>query len=182
MKLINTDANGRITSTVNPQPGTEDLYIGYVEAEPPMDATHYRNGEFLTQPASPSSAHDWDDAAFVWVLNLAAAKAQARDVITTARNNEERNGFFAYGKLFDSDSLAIQRISVAAQAAQVVGETFSIEWTCADNSGITLDYAQMLSLPLLMAQAANVLHVKARDLKAQIDVAITLEEIEAITW
>lgn len=182
MTLINVDLSGRIVSIVNPQVGTEELYVGYIATEPPYGATHYRDGEFLTQPVAPSSTHEWDDALFTWVLSLDGAKEQAKATITTARNTEEGNGFMAYGKLFDSDPLAIQRISVAVQAAQVVGEAFTIEWTCADNSVITLDYGQMVSLPFLMAQAANTLHIKARDLKAQITLAATLEEIAAVIW
>lgn len=115
-------------------------------------------------------------------VDLTVEKTKAKDRITLARNAEEFAGFMAYGKEFDSDSDSQRRILIAANTAQVVGEAFSIEWTCADNSVLTLDYAQMLGLPAIMAQYGDTLHQKARTLKAQIDAATTLEEINAVVW
>ena len=153
-----------------------------IEGVVPDGATHYINGQFLTQPPRPSPAHDWSDATFSWILNLDAAKRQARNRINSARDTEELAGFTAYGKTFDSDKTSQQRILIAASTAQVVGSSFTIDWTTADNSVITLDYAQMLGLPVIMAQVGNALHQKARTLKSQIDAATTLEEINAVVW
>lgn len=177
-----TDAYGRITELISPAPETAGLYDGYIDGDPPFGATHYIGGEFLAQPMQVSPAHVWDNASFAWVLNLDIAKQHARSKINTARDAEEVAGFTAYGKTFDSDKTSQQRILIAANTAQVVGSSFTIDWTCADNSVITLDYAQMLGLPVIMAQAGNALHQKARDLKAQIDAATTLEEINAVVW
>ena len=182
IELIKTDSNGLITFRVSPAPGTEHLYEGLTERDVPPGATHYKNGQFMTKPAQPSIDYVWSDASFAWELNLAAAKINAQSRITAARNASERNGFEAYGKMFDSDSVAIQRISVAVQAAQVVGESFVVDWTCADNSVIPLNYQQVLGLPVFMAQSANNMHIKSRTLKAQIDAATTLEEINAVVW
>lgn len=137
------------------------------------------------KPEQPSVNHTWDSATETWSVTparFAEIKAEARERITTARNTEESAGFTAYGKVFDSDSAALQRISVVALAAKMADETFSIDWTCADNSVITLSKAQFSMLPAIMAQAANALHIKARALKAQIDAASSLEEIEAVQW
>lgn len=71
---------------------------------------------------------------------------------------------------------------MAAQAAQLAPADFSIEWTCRDNSIITLSRDQLIQMPLIMAQASNTLHEKARTLKAQIDAATSIEEIEAVAW
>lgn len=140
------------------------------------------DGEIQHAPPQPSPFHVLDQATFTWVLDLPRARETARQRITAARNAEEGQGFLAYGKLFDSDAAAVQRILGAAQAAQIVGESFEIEWTCADNSTITLDYAQMIALPAVMADAANAMHVKSRSLKAAIDAAQTIEEINSIQW
>lgn len=145
-------------------------------------ATHYIDGSFLTQPAQPSSSHEWSDDLFSWVLNMDMAKSSAKRMITEARNAEEKAGFMAYGKLIDSDSLSVARITTSVQAAQAIGSTFSINWTCADNSVITLDHDQMIAMPALMSDVANAIHEKARSLKAQIDAATTPEEINAIQW
>lgn len=119
---------------------------------------------------------------YVHGVDLAALKEEAKTRITIARDMDENNGFEAYGKTIDSDARSIARINTAVQSAQAIGESFVIEWTCADNSTITLDYAQMVCMPVLMAQAGSLLHEKARALKAQIDAATTPEEINAVQW
>lgn len=181
--FIETDQFGRVLCRIDCFNPPEDAYQNLVRVNGiDQSATHYINGQFLTQPLQPSPAHYWDEASFSWVLNLDLAKQQARAKINTARDAEEVAGFTAYGKTFDSDKTSQQRILVAANTAQVIGSSFTIDWTCADNSVITLDYAQMLGLPVIMAQAGNALHQKARTLKAQIDAATTLEEINAVVW
>ena len=142
---------------------------------------YVQNGEVI-KIVAPSESHQFDYVIKTWVLNLSEAKTQAKDRITKARDTEESNGFVAYGKVFDSDLAAIQRISVAVQAANAVGESFTVVWTCKDNTTITLDHAQTLALPAFMADVANTLHIKARSLKDQIEAATTLEEINAIVW
>lgn len=159
-------------------------YPDFYDADPlSPDAIAGFSNPTEPRPAQPSILHVWDGSS--WMLPDSAvvgAKQLAKERITAARNIEEKDGFMAYGKVFDSDATSLQRISIAVQAAQVIGEQFTIEWTCKDNSTITLDYAQTIALPLIMAQAANALHVKARALKAQIDAATTLEEINAVVW
>ena len=178
---INPDT-GQIVSTLTVFDVPTSLYPNHVEGEVPNGATHYRNGTFLTKPDAPSPDYDWNDLQFVWRPNLVTARVNAKVRINAARNLSELNGFAAYGKTFDSDPVSVQRISIGVQSANAVGESFSINWTCADNSVITLDYSQMIALPVFMANAANQLHIKARDLKDQIDAAQSLEEINNISW
>ena len=139
-------------------------------------------GEIQHGPTRPSPFHVFNQESFDWIPDLSGAREAARQRITAARNTAEGQGFLAFGKVFDSDAAAIQRILGAAQAAQIVGNSFSIEWTCADNSTILLDQSQMLALPAVMADAANAMHIKARSLKAEIDAAQTIEEITSIQW
>ena len=145
-------------------------------------SSYVKDGVIHAKPDQPSPSHEWDWPTFSWVLNLSDAKTKAKDRITEARNVEEASGFIAFGKVLDSDSNAVQRISVAVQAANAVGESYIVDWACKDNTTITLDYWMMLALPAVMANAANTLHIKARTLKEQIDAAVSLEEINAIVW
>lgn len=183
------DADGFVTSVIRCQ---DDFDIaahvlsvsgaGYISGSASPDGDRVVDGELVRAPQQPSPFHVFDKQSFSWVLNIDLAKQQARAKINAARDAEELAGFTAYGKTFDSDKTSQQRIMIAANTAQVVGSSFTIDWTCADNSVITLDYAQMLGLPVIMAQAGNALHQKARTLKAQIDAATTLEEINAVVW
>lgn len=117
--------------------------------------------------------------------DLHTEKLIAKERITNARNWAERSGFAAYGVLFDSDDKAVQRISLAAQAALIAkaqGVPFSIEWTLQDNSTLLLDADQMIQLPIIMSGAANTLHIKARELKQQIDLAKDVAHLDKIQW
>lgn len=151
----------------------------------PAKTTFYKQGGVFEVPDAPSEFHEWETTTFTWVLTqegINQSKQLARIRINELRDAAEANGFEAFGKILDSDEKAIRRISLAVQAAQAVGEAFSIEWTCKDNSSLSLDYQQMMMLPVIMAQAGNAIHQHARQLKANVNSASTLEEIEAITW
>lgn len=140
------------------------------------------------KPDQPSKWHTWDAQAWVWIIpdgTLDKAKAEAKTRINLSRDEAERGGFEAYGKVFDSDDKSINRILSAAQAASAAKAAslpMSVEWTCADNSTITLDADMLLALPLHMAMAGNAIHAKAKALKASIDAASSISEIEAIVW
>lgn len=140
------------------------------------------------KPQQPTPWHSWDKTKWLWVTTpeaLAQAKEFAKARITLSRDAAERSGFVAYGKVFDSEDKAIQRLQGAAQAAVIakqLGKPLSIEWTCADNTTLTMDADMLIEIPVVMAQAADALHKKARLLKERIDAATTLEEITAIAW
>lgn len=116
---------------------------------------------------------------------LAEAKADKRIEINFRRNMDEMGGFPFMGKDFDSDQLAVSRITVAVQAAQAAvaaGAPFTIDWTAKDNSQISLTAAQLIGMPVALATHANALHMKAHGLKAQIDAATTVAKVEAVKW
>lgn len=180
-QIIRVNEHGAITAQLLVEDAS--LYPDCLEvSDVPFGATHYLDGEFHTKPAQPSPAHQWDDASFTWIPNLEWAKTLAKARINADRNAAELAGFEAYGVMFDSDQDSQRRILVAASTAQTVGATFSIDWTTADNSTILLNQEQMVNLPVIMAQAGNLLHQKARLLKSQIDNAVTIEEINSIQW
>jgi len=106
--------------------------------------------------------------------------AKIRD-INHRRDQQELSGFDYLGKRFDSDVNAMRRISIAVQAAQSYPD-FIVEWTCQDNSTITLNAEQIIAMPLTMAVYGNELHQKARTLKAQIEAATTIDEVNLIDW
>lgn len=148
----------------------------------------YHNGILTKRPTRPSDLYDFNEESFSWVLRetaLEEAKESSKALINAARNAAERKPFIAFGKPFDADDKAIQRLLGAAQAALFAkqsGSELSIEWTCADNSTIVLTADELTQVPVIMAQQADAIHQKARALKAAVDSATTLEEINAIHW
>uniref|UniRef100_UPI000A946295 DUF4376 domain-containing protein n=1 Tax=Gulbenkiania mobilis TaxID=397457 RepID=UPI000A946295 len=57
---------------------------------------------------------------------------------------------------------------------------FSLEWTCADNSTLTLDAAGVIGMPVALAQHAAALHAHARTLKAAAEAAVDQADLAAV--
>ena len=119
---------------------------------------------------------------------LSKAKLAKRKQINAARDAEEAAGFDYLGKRFDSDAQAIKRLYGAAMAAQAaiaagaVGTDQFVDWTCADGTVLTMTYAQAAGVIEAMAVVGNALHMKARELKAQVEAATTVDAVNAIQW
>ena len=125
----------------------------------------------------------WDASRIELVVDLAAAKAAKLAAINAERDRREREGFPYLGKVLDSNPRSVQRITaaaLAAQAALAAGQPFSLDWTCADNSTLTLDAAGMIGMPVALARHAAVLHDHARALKMTTEAAIDQVEMSAI--
>lgn len=118
-------------------------------------------------------------------LVLQQAKTARKAAINDARDAAELEPFTYLGKQFDADALAVKRITLAVQAAQsavLAKQTYNLTWTCADNTTLDLTETQIVTMPIAMAIKGNEIHTKARTLKAAIDAATTVEEIDSITW
>lgn len=105
--------------------------------------------------------------------------------IKIARDAAEHAGFTWDGSVFDSDQISQSRIQGAAQLAsiaQMAGQPFTIDWTLADNTVRTLSAADMISVGQALALHINATHERGRQLRAQIEVAQTGPELDAIQW
>lgn len=122
---------------------------------------------------------------YVCEVPIDELKQDKRAEINKARDEAEQGGFEYLGKMFDSDPVSCQRIALASQTALIskqASQEFSVEWTCQDNSKITLSADETIGLSVALTKWSNTCHVKASELKALIDQATTQEEVEAINW
>lgn len=122
---------------------------------------------------------------YVCEVPLDELKQAKCEEINEARDNAEQGGFEYLGKVFDSDPVSCQRIALASQTALIskqASQEFSVEWTCQDNSKITLSADETIGLSVALTQWSNECHVKASELKALVDQATTQEEVDAINW
>lgn len=103
---------------------------------------------------------------------LAEAKTEAWARIKTARDAAEQGGFAYLGKTIDSDARASLRITAAVNAAQAAGEGFAVDWTCADNTVLSLTASEMVGMGVALAAWGNACHAKARGYRAQIEAVV----------
>lgn len=143
-------------------------------------------GATAIERADPTTA--WDGTG--WVVDPALVADSLRDLcdsrlgdINVERDRREEAGFPYRGTVLDSTPRSVQRITaaaLAAQAALAAGQPFQLDWTCADNSTLTLDAAGVIGMPVALAQHAAALHAHARMLKTAVDAASSEAELAAI--
>lgn len=120
-----------------------------------------------------------------YVPSLDELKAAKWTEIKEKRDQLEQSGVPYLGKIIDSDPVSVQRIAIAVQAAQAAisaGVEFSLDWTCADNTVLTMTAEQVVGMSVALAQHSDSLHQTARGLRAKIEAATTKEELDAIVW
>lgn len=100
--------------------------------------------------------------------------------LKSIRDEKEVEDILVSGHLFDYDDKARERINAAIIALDVTQGT--IMWTLADNTDTEVSANDLRFVIAMVAQRSNVLHVKYRMLKEQVNEAQTREEVEAIVW
>lgn len=120
-----------------------------------------------------------------YVPTLEEIKAAKWIEIKTKRDQLEQAGVPYLGKILDSDTVSVQRIAIAVQAAQAAiaaNVPFTLAWTMQDNTAVEMDAAQDVGMAVALAQYSDNLHQTARMLREKIEAAETAEELEAIAW
>lgn len=117
--------------------------------------------------------------------DLEDAKQQRWARIIAIRDGLEGEGFTYLDKPFDSDVRSILRLfgmTQAAMVAKMAGKDFSVNWTTADNTIVTMTCDEILGLPAAMAASVNAIHMQARSLKERLDAAGSIAEVQEILW
>lgn len=84
------------------------------------------------------------------------------------------------GHLYDYDSKARDRIAAAIIALDVQGEGASISWTTADNDDAVVTAQDLRMIIASVAARSNKLHTAYRAAKAQVEAAVTADEVRAV--
>lgn len=85
------------------------------------------------------------------------------------------------GNSYDYDDKARERINAAIIALDVQGADASIDWTTATNADVKVTATDLRAIVAAVAVRSNALHIAYRKAKAQVEQAITIDEVEAIT-
>lgn len=121
------------------------------------------------------------DRTEIEILN--AKRAQIIEQINAERDRREQLTFPYLGKLIDSDPVSVQRITVASSTAQmalVANVPFELDWSCADNSFLTLDAMGVLGMMQALGLHGVHLHYYARGLKATVEASEDPESIDIL--
>lgn len=146
-----------------------------------------------TAPAQPAEI-DWQTEAdspplSTWISQtrygqlIETARANKHQARNTARLRAETGGFTYADKPIDSDEQSILRITSAAAVAanaQANSLPYSVTWTCADDTELTLDADGMLALQAAFVAHGQACHTASQAIKAQINAAETLAELSVI--
>lgn len=84
------------------------------------------------------------------------------------------------GHLYDYDSKARDRIAAAIIALDVQGEGAKISWTTADNEDAEVTAQDLRMIIASVAARSNKLHTAYRAAKAQVEAAVTADEVRAV--
>lgn len=183
-------------------PSLEDTYVdgdsygGLVCREIPFESDDQevlrswfwrRSGGWGVRPERPSVHHRWNPEVGAWQdsRSMDELRAARWEEIKAQRDAAEWGGFDTPFGRFDSDPNSQTKIIGAAQLASIAlaqGTPFSIEWTLQDNTSVSLDAAQMIAVGAALSNHANAVHQRGRQLRAQIEAAVTLADLESITW
>lgn len=101
-------------------------------------------------------------------------------VLKAERDAAEVEPITYNGNLYDYDEKARDRINAAIIALEPQGEGASIDWTTADNQDVKVTVYDLRAIVAAVAVRSNALHVKYRKAKAQVEVASTAEEVNAV--
>lgn len=84
------------------------------------------------------------------------------------------------GNLYDYDDKARDRIAAAIIALDVQGEGAKISWTTADNEDAEVTAQDLRMIIAAVAVRSNALHTAYRVAKAQVEAAVTADEVRAV--
>lgn len=144
--------------------------------------THYvLDGVIKAYPAKPNEGVAWDLSTESWIIQLDEVKALKWEEMKTRRNDDEFGLMTYLSGVYEVDALSQRRIQGAVQLA-ALDPTMTMDWTLADNSAVTLTAAEIIGLGVALGQHVNAQHVKSRLVRASIDSATTLSELDAISW
>ena len=133
-----------------------------------------------TQQATIEDKGEYYECVAIPAPSLDELKQAKINEFKNIRDNEEVKPIEYNGHSFDYDDKARDRINAAITALSITGQ--SIEWTTADTSNVTVTADDLRGVIANVAVRSNELHVKYRQLKEQVEVCTTEEEVENISW
>ena len=125
---------------------------------------------------------DYYEVVAIPAPTLEEAKETKINELKSVRDTKEVEPVQTSKGVFDYDDKSRDRLAIARQSLEDNPSVESIVWTTADNQRVAMTIADFAEINSMAAYRSNRLHVKYNDLKAEVNAAQTVEEVEAITW
>lgn len=118
-----------------------------------------------------------------WELRetLAGARARCWAVLRDERDRREVAPVEVDGMRFQVDERSLSRISRSLQTA-ALSPRWSSDWTLADNRVESVSVLVLTRVLAAVAERGDTLHEQSRAVRARVNAAATIAEVEAITW
>lgn len=140
-----------------------------------------KDGIFIPLSISEDSLKDLSVTVTTEEESLESVKEHKILTLKIQRDNLEVEPITYNGHLYDYDSKARDRISAAIIALELQGEGATIEWTTADNEDAEVTAQDLRMIIASVAARSNKLHTAYRAAKAQVEAAVTADEVKAVT-
>jgi|SRR6478735_8318327 len=157
---------------------------------PPIPITRVTAPLSLLAPDLDTSVWDWlisEDGpytgGFLVPNDQVPFRSKQIDMLQAVKNtrNRLRNGVAPTPSgPVDIDVDGRLNISGAVQMAGLLGADFDVDWTMADNTEVTLNATEMITMGVAVGQYINFLQAHKRTLSASVNAATTTEELDAI--
>lgn len=137
----------------------------------------------LPQRGNENETFDWSTKTWQDMRDLEQHKAAKWIEIKQARDAAEYGGFDVPGVgRFDSDAVSVGKITGAVTLAQLAPEAYTVDWTLADNSVVTLDAAGMAGVGIALGQHVAAVHATGRLLREQIEGSNSVRFVRRVLW
>lgn len=156
---------------------TAEGFVAHTDADFDKYLGNNTNGKVYRYDAATDAPKE-----YVHVPTVAEVLPSKIAAFKAARDSEEVQPIEYNGNMFDYDEKARDRINAAIIALDSQGPEATIDWTTADNKDVPVTANDLRAVIDAVAVRSNTLHIKYRDLKAEAEVAKTVEELEAINW
>ena len=114
--------------------------------------------------------------------SLEEVKAQKINELKSIRDAKEVEPVLYAARKFDFDSKSYERITAAIYALDMQGATSTINWTLADNGSTPVTANDLRGVIAAAAVRSDALHTAYRALKAQVQAAETVDDVNNIMW
>ena len=152
--------------------------INYIKVDGLVGVSENQDGSYRIEFADGTSR-------LATQLEITIARRLKRvSEINAERDRREQSTFPYMSKQVQCDPISVQRISVAAATAQMAlaaSVPYSVDWSCADNSILSLDALGVLGMMQALGAHGIAIHYYARTLKDQVAVSSDPESIDILT-